>query len=106
MIRRDWVDVDGRAAWLLISQVEHARISGELCQNWSAVQALPADVRAEIVAAVFRHDDGWAEWEQAPEVDARTGRPREFTEMPLTESLEIWSRSIDQSTSVGDLAPY
>src|SRR5262249_3830151 len=40
------------------------------------------------------------------EVDDKTGRPREFTEMPLAESLVIWSRSIDKSTALGDLAPY
>jgi len=106
MIRRDWTSPAGTAHWLLISQVEHARLSGELCRSWLAVQALPIDIREELVAAVFRHDDGWAEWERAPEVDAKTGRPREFTEMPLPESLAIWSRSIDQSMALGDLAPY
>jgi hypothetical protein len=106
MIRRDWVAADGSPHWLLISQVEHARLSGELCRSWSALQTLPTDIREELVAAVFRHDDGWAEWEQAPEVDQTSGRPREFTEMPLAESLEIWSRSIDRSATFGDLAPY
>lgn len=106
MIRRDWKSSAGKAHWLLISQVEHARISGDLCRRWSAVQELPADVREELIAAVFRHDDGWAEWECTPEVDPKTGRPREFTEMPLPESLAIWSRSIDQSTALGNLAPY
>jgi hypothetical protein len=106
MIRRDVLSADGRPEWLLISQVKHAEISGTICEYWSAVQALPADVLSEVLVAVEEHDDGWMEWEQAPEVDAETGRPREFTEMPLSESLVIWSRSIDKSIELGDLAPY
>ncbi len=34
MIRRDFTFDDGTAGWLLISQVEHARISGELTRAW------------------------------------------------------------------------
>src|SRR5262245_46165901 len=106
--RHDNVVISGDICheWLLISQIDHARISGQICEFWSAVQTLPEDILSELIIAVTRHDDGWMEWEQAPEIDTKTGRPREFTEMPLAQSLEIWSQSIDKSTVLGDLAPY
>jgi hypothetical protein len=36
MIRRNQTDDDGQAAWLLISQIEHARLSGEMAAAWGA----------------------------------------------------------------------
>jgi len=54
MIRRNLTLVDGTPLWLLISQVEHARVSGELTEFWQ--QPFPS----EVVDAITQHDDGWA----------------------------------------------
>jgi hypothetical protein len=90
MIRRDAPD-----AWLLISQVEHARIAAEIAEAWGNDQTPTLPLRDQLVAAVRHHDDGWAEWEAAPTRDPATGRPRDFLEMPLPEATAIWTRSID-----------
>ncbi len=60
----------------------------------------------ELLWAIEHHDDGWSEWEQTPDVDPETGRPRSFTEMPLDEGLAIWSRSINAAAQHGPLAGY
>jgi hypothetical protein len=106
MIRRDWNDAQAPPRWILISQVEHARISGQLAEAWGgpAVPALP--VREQLVAAVYHHDDGWHEWERAPSVNSATGRPRSFTEMPLADALAIWRRSIERCESHSPLAAW
>lgn len=92
MIRRDATADDGTPAWILISQLAHARISGELCAAWDdAARPLPL-LREKFIETVRRHDDGWLPWEQRPEV--HQGVPRDFMEMPLDESLAIWRRSI------------
>jgi hypothetical protein len=90
MIRRD----DGRD-WLLISQVDHARLAGEIAAVWgsAAVPSLP--VPELLVPAVRDHDEGWRDWERRPQVDPDTGRPRDFTEMPMAVSTAIWGRSIE-----------
>jgi hypothetical protein len=106
MIRRDDTAPDGSRSWILISQVDHAQISGELATHWGANGFAPIEPREELLPAIFGHDDGWAAWERFPGIDPQLGRPLNFTEMPLADSLAIWQRSIDAVQSHGDLAGY
>jgi hypothetical protein len=89
MIRRD---ADGQ--WLLISQVDHARVAADIAALWgnSAVAGLP--MPDELVPALRDHDAGWSIWERTPRIDPSTGLPRDFTEMRMDDSTDIWSRSI------------
>jgi hypothetical protein len=106
MIRRDTYTADGEHRWLLIMQPEHARLSGLLAESWGAAPFAPVAPRDELLAAIYQHDDGWEPWEQSPQVDPQTGRPLEFTEMPLADSLGIWRGSILAVCRFGDLAPW
>jgi hypothetical protein len=91
MIRRD----DGND-WLLISQVEHARLAGEIAAAWGNDRVAPLPAHDLLMHAIAHHDDGWVEWERTPRIDPATGRPREFTEMPMGEATAIWSHSIEK----------
>jgi hypothetical protein len=42
----------------------------------------------------------------APTVDSQSGRPLDFTETPLTDSLSIWRDSIRAGADIGPLAAY
>ncbi|MCA9257564.1 MAG: DUF3891 family protein [Planctomycetales bacterium] len=100
MIRRDVQLPDGSPGWLLVSQVDHARLSGVLASH--CARPLPiADsndaFRAQLLDAIAGHDDGWAEWEVAPSLDPSDGRPLAFNELPTAEATEIWSRSIEEA---------
>ncbi len=110
MIRREVRFADGVPQWLLISQVEHARLSGELAQRCITRFGEPINsldhVRQELLQAIFHHDDGWLEWETEPRLDPELGRPLSFLELPLGESLEIWERSIQAASEVSDLAAW
>lgn len=106
MIRRTAADSSLTGQWILISQVEHARLSGILAGAWGRGPFEPLDPRDEIVAAVRHHDDGWSAWEVAPKVDPQSGSPLDFTEMPLAESLAIWRESIAAAEKIGPLAAY
>ena len=76
----------------------------------------------DFFTALAHHDDGWSAWEAAifaptlsrghpppgslavtptPEIVPEDGRPRSFTEMPLDDTLAIWSRCVDQAESCG-----
>ena len=103
MIRRFVFDRLQGASWLLISQRDHARLALELAQDWSTPLVTPATVEQELLVTIAHHDDGWLDWEAAPQADPRTGRPRQFTEMPLEQSLVIWQRSIDVCRQYGEL---
>jgi hypothetical protein len=108
MIRRDVQLADGAVRWMLISQVEHARISAQLAERWvgrfSAAEL--AEVRREVLAAILHHDDGWADWERAPRLDPELGRPLSFMELGPTEAIAIWSRSIVSALRHGPLAAW
>jgi hypothetical protein len=116
MIRRELQRAVGTDEWLLVSQVEHAQVSGALASAWKADdlspracdgQTLAAETTAEILAAITHHDDGWAAWEAAPRIDPEHGRPFSFiSEMPFEESLAIWDGSIAAAGEIGPLAGW
>ena len=104
MIRRDGTAADGTATWVLLSQIEHARLAGVLAELWRDGFPENDSVRAEILTTIFRHDDGWADWERAPKLDPEQGWPLAFTEMPLDDGLAIWTRSIEIAEGIGPLS--
>lgn len=106
MIRRECPTPSGGPGWALISQVEHARLAGEMARFWGSAACPRLERAAGMLSAIYHHDDGWAEWEQRPGVDPASGRPLNFTEMPLDESLAIWQLSIDLVGGYGPPACY
>ncbi len=120
MIRRDIDLGDGRACWLLVSQVEHARLSAvlaERCLNRFGQSSFSGtdsgmvatqieSVRRELLQAITRHDDGWTQWETHPGLDPEWRRPLSFRELPLGESLVNWEGSIQSAAEVGPLAAW
>ncbi len=100
MIRREIKLEQQGPQWLLVSQVEHARISGELAAVWE--EQFPS----EVIEAIKHHDDGWAHWEDAPQLDSRLGRPYSFLELPAVEAMTIWEGSIAEARKIGPLAGW
>jgi len=110
MIRRE-IHFPGKAPhWLLISQIEHARISAllaERCLDQFGQSTPECDltaVRAQLLAAILHHDDGWAAWDTAPQLDTQHHRPPSFREMQLEQVLPIWTASIKAAAGEGSLA--
>ena len=64
--------------WLLINHRDHARLAGEFAARWDNPDFAPPEPRAEILTAVARHDDAWAEHDAAP-VLTPEGRPSAFS---------------------------
>jgi hypothetical protein len=102
MILRDATTADGSPAWVLISQVDHAHLSGELAEGWR--EEIPC--RTVVLPTIYRHDDGWRAWEAAPTIDPATGRPRSFLDMPHAKTHEIWQKSIAGVADLGPLAQF
>jgi hypothetical protein len=95
MIRRD-----AGGDWLIIDQIEHARLAAEMARVWRHDE-VPARLEVDgLFFGVARHDDGWANWDGAPRIDAATGMPRDFREMRMADSTAIWSKSIDVCSTV------
>lgn len=103
MIRRDVTDSSGQPAWLLISQVDHARLAARVAEVWGHAPFATLTPRDEVLAGIEHHDDGWAAWERSPKVDPRSGRPLDFTEVTIDDWLPIWQSSIDAAAQFGPL---
>ncbi len=87
----------GPDCWL-ITQPDHAALSGDLAANL----ALP-EVTPEVVEAIALHDEGWAECdERALAAAEQPGAPlpRSFFEMPVAESVAAWTASIERVEAV------
>jgi hypothetical protein len=63
-------------------------------------------VREELHQAIVHHDDGWAEWEAAPQLDPESGKPLSFMELAIVDALKVWRGSIESASRFGDLAPW
>jgi hypothetical protein len=110
MIVREVQFTDGPPQWLLISQVEHARLSGELAtrciEKFGDSNPALGQVREELLQVIIHHDDGWLEWELAPRLDPESSKPLSFMQLPLAEALHVWNASIESATRFGELAPW
>jgi hypothetical protein len=116
MIRRNLPLGEAPREWLLISQVEHARLSYFLAEHWGNDNVAPVicaaqdssgarlQIRREALAGIAHHDDGWTNWEAAPAIDPAYGRPFDFMEMPQADAIEIWTRSVFAARDEGPLA--
>jgi hypothetical protein len=100
MIRREIELSENERVWLLVSQVDHAHISGQLTEH------LREKFSHEVVEAITHHDDGWANWEAAPKIKPAVGGPYSFLEMPVEESIVIWDGSIAAARKFGPLAGF
>ena len=81
--------------WLLIPQVEHARVAGELAAAWGNEDVEPLPYGDTLLFAVRHHDDGWHEWGLTSPIHPETGYPRDFLEMRMEDSTRLWQKSID-----------
>ncbi len=93
--------------WLLIDQVDHAHLSGELASRAILPGSLLDGVwRNDVLFAIVHHDDGWQAWDVAPMLDPERGHPLGFTEMLVDHSLAIWRMSITTCGAQSPLAGY
>lgn len=87
--RRDQAD------WLLIDQVEHARLATELAVAWQEPAWQSLCEQTPVLDAIAHHDDGWLDWDPVPGLHPDSGHPRDFTEMRLEDSTALWERGIE-----------
>ena len=72
---------------VVVGQPAHALVAGALARAWADAFA-PRD---SVCLAAEQHDVGWTEWELAPELDAATGLPYAFADLPVPRRLALWA---------------
>jgi hypothetical protein len=81
---------EGQGA-LLITQVAHAWISGQLARAWGNDSFDPPEPFEEVCLAAEQHDLGMTSFDMRPDLNPETGLPLSFMEMPLERHLAIWT---------------
>src|SRR5256885_17036255 len=68
-------------------QTDHADLSAAFARAWAT------PLSPSLLVATERHDDGWAVWEQAPQVD-EAGKPVNFLEVDVRSHLAFYRAGI------------
>ena len=64
--------------WRLVEHRDHARLAGVFARHWGNGEFAPPEPREDILTAVARHDDAWAERDAQPCL-TRAGLPSAFS---------------------------
>lgn len=81
---------------ILVTQPDHARLSADVMARWQR-DGFPLHPRRDIILLATReHDGGWAELDQGPLLDERTGRILDFIQAPDRVRQSVWPRGIDR----------
>jgi hypothetical protein len=91
------------AEYWLITQPDHAALSGALARNFISAAFPPVD--AEIARAIELHDAGWAIFAPEARLDAApaanaAGKPVSFLEIEPADFLRAWDASIGGAEAV------
>lgn len=72
------IRIETDSGWILTEHREHARLAGRIAAHWGNAEFAAPEPRADILVAVERHDDAWAERDALPFL-TRQGRPGAFS---------------------------
>jgi hypothetical protein len=80
---------------LLISQPAHAWLAGDLAAAWGNERFAKPSPREAVIMATRLHDIGWLAWDAAPRL-GEDGRPVNFLDTTLADTIPIWRRAVRQ----------
>lgn len=83
--------------WWLVAQPDHAALAGDLAARIRSPEFPPLD--ADVVQAITLHDEGWAAFDRAPNLNGRE-RPLSFVEVAVKDFLPAWLDSIKRAEEV------
>jgi hypothetical protein len=86
---------------IAISQPSHAWLSGQIIRAWGNAEFGPVTPYEDVCLGAEQHDIGWLTWEQAPTLNAATGRPHSFREVPVAVHTGIWRRGTEMAAVFG-----
>jgi hypothetical protein len=89
---------------LVIGQLSHAWLSGQLARAWGNDDFPAPEPREPLALGAEQHDVGWALFDLRPGLSLDSGLPRSFLELSAAEHLEIWRPAPDRLLSVSAYA--
>jgi len=85
---------------LVIRQTDHAVLAGFLARQWGNDLFRRPEAFESFCLAVREHDNGWGEWELAPQIDPKTRVPYTFMSIPTEEHVALYQRGIERVVQV------
>ena len=76
----------------LITQPDHAQLAGRIMAGCGPLRTHPR--RGSILRAVAEHDNGWAEEDANPVVNAETGEIVDFIQASAAARQRVWPRGV------------
>lgn len=64
--------------WWLVTHPDHALLAGRFAERWGSAEFAPLEPRADVLAGISHHDDGWRGRDAAPQI-TRAGLPSAFS---------------------------
>jgi hypothetical protein len=83
---------------ILIRQTDHAVLAGFFARELGNERFTKPEPRESFLLAATEHDNGWQEWELAPEVDPVMFQPYSFMSIPTSEHIALYQRGIHRVT--------
>jgi hypothetical protein len=91
--------------WWLVTHPDHARLAGQFAEHWGNDLFISPEPRADVLAGISTHDDGWAARDAAPEI-TKQGKPSAFSselvgkysafeEIDLLDYLAVRRQAVD-----------
>jgi hypothetical protein len=98
--------VELEEGWLLITHQDHARLAAAFAEHWGNLVFAAPEPRAEVLDAIYVHDDGWVARDQHPAI-TRAGKPSAFSsdlvgkysafeEIDLADYLSVRESALDK----------
>lgn len=72
------VRLETETGWWLVTHPDHARLAGAFAERWGNDRFLSPEPRSNVLKGIYRHDDGWALRDAAPQI-TRQGKPSAFS---------------------------
>lgn len=93
-----------KAGLSLVGQTDHSRLVGQLAAHWGNRDFATPTPYESVVRAATYHDYGWLRYETVPLLNAETGVPYSFLEVPLnTKQLGGYQWALDW---IWEIDPY
>lgn len=80
----------------IVTQIDHAVVSGLLAEAWGSPSVSALVPRDSVVLAAHMHDIGWRHWESKPRLNTETGRPTHFLDVAIKEHLRLYRLGLAQ----------
>ncbi|HEY2462311.1 MAG TPA: DUF3891 family protein [Candidatus Acidoferrum sp.] len=81
---------------IVIRQTDHAVLSGFFAREWGNDLFKRPEPFESFRLAASEHDNGWRDWELAPQLDPKTRLPFSFMSIPTSDHIALYQRGIER----------